>query len=518
MPSRDIRRAQKTKGEAVSETIEKRKQLHPALYGFSIVVLVVIVVTFVAAGPGGPMSRGGAGGSGYSVFGSYDGKEISYYQGSYFAQERDRLANQVRNDASKDTRATAQMVWYQAFINTAEHVAILLQAERAGVQISEDAVDKALLAYPGYLDENGKFSETRYRATSASDHEATRKLNRESMKSNIFVSDLMSGVKNGPQELEFIKAMAGAERSFTFVSWPFASFPVEQVRTYGQSNAPRFVKIKLSRILVKSGESQATEIRKKILDKTSTFEELAKTYSKDDYADKGGDMGWRYAYDVEADFGSKDVAQKVLTLKTGELTDVLKGTFGWLIYRADSEPANPDFSSAAVLEDVKNYLTRYEKGKIEDYFNAKAAQLAQSAEATGFERAAQQAGLKAVPTEFFPLNLGSVFSFAPVRAIPDTETPTNAIYSDDFFLRAFSLGKDQVSSPVVLDDRVLVLKLKGEQKLPDTTAGLLGSWVTYIASQSVQVDLGAALMSPDKLTDSFASAFDRYVMPSSSKQ
>jgi peptidyl-prolyl cis-trans isomerase D len=325
-------------------------------------------------------------------------------------------------------------------------------------------------------------------------------------------------VKNGSQELEFVKAMAGAERSFTFVSWPFTSFPVEEVRAYGNANAPRFVKIKLSRILVKSGESQAAEIRRKILDKTSTFEELAKTYSKDDYADKGGDMGWRYAYDVEADFESKDVAQKVLALKTGELSDVLKGTFGWLIYRADSESANPDFSSAAALEDVKNYLTRYEKGKIEDYFVARGTQLAQSAATVGFEKAAQQAGLKAIPTEFFPLNLGSVFSFAPVRAIPDTETPTNAIYSEDFFFRAFSLGKDQVSAPVVLDDRVLVLKLKAEQKLPDATAGLLGSWVTYISSQSVQVDLGAALMSPDKLTDSFAATFDRYVMPASSKQ
>src|SRR5208337_2754704 len=157
------------------------------------------------------------------------------------------------------------------------------------------------------------------------------------------------------------KGMAKPERSFSFASLPFASYPVEEVRKYGEANKSRFVKIKLSRMLVKSGESQATEIRKKILDKTSTFEELAKTYSKDEFADKGGDMGWRYAYDVEADFDSKDTAQKVLTLKAGEMSDVLKGTFGWLIYRCDSEAAEADFASASVQDDVKNYITTYEK-------------------------------------------------------------------------------------------------------------------------------------------------------------
>jgi peptidyl-prolyl cis-trans isomerase D len=349
MPSRDFRRAQKKKVETVAETIEKRHTMHPMLYGFSIVVLVVIVVTFVLAGPGGPMGRGGAGGPGNIVFGSYEGHDISYYQGSYFAQERDRLANQMRNQGQQDTRAAAQMVWYQAFISTAEHVAILLQSEKAGVNVSEDAVDKALLNYPGYMDDNGHFSETRYAATSPSDRESTRKLTRESLLTNVFASDIINGVKSGAQETDFVKAMASSERSFTFVSLPFTSFPNEAVRAYADANKARFLHIKLSRILIKSGESQTKEIRKKILDKTSTFEELAKTYSKDEFADKGGDMGWRYAYDVEADFDAKDAAQKVLTLKAGELSDVLKGTFGWLIYRCDSEAVTPDFSNTAVL-------------------------------------------------------------------------------------------------------------------------------------------------------------------------
>jgi hypothetical protein len=118
----------------------------------------------------------------------------------------------------------------------------------------------------------------------------------------------------------------------------------------------------------------------------------------------------------------------------------------------------------------------------------------------------------------FPVNLSNVFSFAPMRAVPDSATPVTAQYSEDFFFRAFSLGKDQVSTPIVLDDQVLVLKLTSEQDLQESTVNLLGSWLAYAANQSLQTDLGAALMTPEKLKDNFAEAFSQYIMPPSSKQ
>ena len=379
-------------------------------------------------------------------------------------------------------------------------------------------MDKALLSYPAYLDDNGKFSETRYAATSASEKADTRRLMRESMETNIFATDLQTGVKTGSKEGGVHQGNGQAGKKRLIRVHAVCGYPVEEVRKYGEANKSRFVKIKLSRILVKSGESQANEIRKKILDKTSTFEELAKTYSKDEYADKGGDMGWRYAYDVQADFEAKDTAQKVFALKGGELSDVLKGTFGWIIYRCDSEALDADFTNAAVLDDVKAYITKYEKGKIEDYFNEKAGQLSRRAAEIGFDKAAKDMGLKVVPTDFFPVNLSNVFSFAPLRATPDTETPAGASASEDFFIRAFSLGKDQVSPPVLLDNQVVVLKLTAERQLPDTTVNLLDSWISYAAGQSIQTDLSQVLMTPDKLTDNFSETFDRYVMPTNAKQ
>ena len=49
--------------------------------------------------------------------------------------------------------------------------------------------------------------------------------------------------------------------------------------------------------------------------------------------------------------------------------------------------------------------------------------------------------------------------------------------------------------------------------MPDTTVGLLGSWLDYVAGQSAQTDLTAQLMAPGKLTDNFEEVFSQYVVP-----
>ncbi len=238
MPSREFRRAQQAKkAGTVSEAIEKRHQTHPLIYVGTVVILVVVVVTFILAGPGGPVGRGGGTPGGSIIFGQYEGHDIAYTPGGYFAQQRDRLATQVRQSAQQqNTEAMAQAIWYQAFQQTAMHVAILTLGQQAGLQVSSDAVDKALLTYPGYLDENGQFSEERYQKTSPADQAATRRLYAESLLTSQIASDILTGVKTGSQESSFIISMVKPERSFEFASFPFASFPQAEVRKYGEAN------------------------------------------------------------------------------------------------------------------------------------------------------------------------------------------------------------------------------------------------------------------------------------------
>ncbi len=514
MPSRDIRRLRARKEGSVAETLEKRHEMHPALYIFSVVILVVIVVTFVGSPVAGRLSN-------YSSipFGYYDGREIAYAPGNYFAQQYEAIQRQNQSSGTnqQQTEADIYSALYQAFQATAVHVAVLEQAGQAGMVISEKALDKALTRYPAYLDDTGNFSEQLYNQTSVADRATTRKLERENMIASQYYTDVATEVKTSPQELAFVTAMGADERKFQFVSWLFTAFPDSEVGSYGEANRSKFVKEKVSVITITSSERDAQEIRKKLTDTPTRFAELAKSLSKDSYASAGGDMGLRYEWELEQELEQKDQAGTILALKAGEVSPVLKGATGWTIWRCDAEAVQPDFADAATLTAVRSYLDRYEKGKVEDWFVAQGQKFARRAAEVGFDAAAREEKLAVDTTSFFPINLQGVFALSPLTATPESATPYSASYSEDFFHRAFSLGRDQASSqPIVLDDQVLVLHLSAEQKMPAQNESVMPQLLASIANQSLQYDLQQQLLGGNHLKSEFDAGYAKLV-PSSQR-
>lgn len=90
-------------------------------------------------------------------------------------------------------------------------------------------------------------------------------------------------------------------------------------------------KIHLSHILVKEKKT-AEEVEKK-LKKGEKFEDLAKEYSTDGTAEKGGDLGW-VGKDDNMD---KDFVKAAFALKTGEISGPVKSQFGYHIIKKDEE-------------------------------------------------------------------------------------------------------------------------------------------------------------------------------------
>lgn len=509
MASRDIRRAKAKRGVTVSESMEQRRRMHPVTYVLVVLVTVFAIIAFVLL----PM-YGRTSGTGHIVFGTWDRNEIAWYPGGYFDRQREAYARYAQESADAGTAMETQLysIWHQAFIDTAWRVAALTQARRAGVEISEDALDKDLLTYGGYLDENGNFSEQLYTATPLSERVTTRQQRKEELLADRYFTDLATGLRTGSREKAFFKAMAATERSFRFVRWEFSAFPDEEVRKYAQANAAKFRKAKLSRITVAS-EREAKQLLSRLADGTTSFADLAKAHSQDAYASAGGDMGWQYAYAIEPDLEDKTQVAEVLALAAGQVSDPLKGPFGWTLYRCDSEVVDADLSDEAVLGDVRGYLMSYEKGKIEDWFTERAGKFARRAAETGFAAAAREAGLSVAETGYFPINLANTFRLSPVTAVPEEATPMSAAYSEDFFYRAFSLAKDQASSqPIVLDDQVVVLKVADERPIGPDKEAQLDQVLSYLANQSLQSDLEQELMNDARFKSDFDETFSRSVL------
>ena len=508
MPSRELRRALRRKDENKENVVEKKRSRHPVIYALSVVILVVIVVTFVGTPAARSRLRGG--GAGRLEFGTYKGQPVEYYAGNYFAERVNLINEQLGRSADQDLEAKAYQVWRGAFDQTVAHVAFLSEAQTAGAWVSEDRVDQALIE-SGPWTFGGVFNEERYRSASNPEKYSYRKLFREQLFAEQVQRDVFLDPRYSQQELDFFKAMTVGQRQFSFVRFLFSDYPLEELKAYGEKNRDRFRRIKLSQILVKASETEAREIRRKLEDRSASFEELARAHSKDAFAEKGGDAGWRYFYDLESEFEVKEALEGVMSLAEGALSQVLKSRFGWVIYRCDSPTLRPDLNDSETLKVVRDYINRYEKGLVEDFFLKKAEAFRQRTRDIGFVGAALSQNLKTFKTEYFPLNYQGFYFLAPVRAIGEEANLSSAAGNQDFFLKAFRLAPGDVSEPVLLDEQVVVLKLDDVRTAPDEQLDLTKEYYSYFAQQTLQADIQSVLLKPEYIQDNFNQTFYTYV-------
>ncbi|MFN2746915.1 MULTISPECIES: peptidylprolyl isomerase [Bacillus] len=106
-------------------------------------------------------------------------------------------------------------------------------------------------------------------------------------------------------------------------------------------------KIRASHILVKDKKT-AEEVEKK-LKKGEKFEDLAKEYSTDGTAEKGGDLGW-FAKEGEMD---KTFSKAAFALKTGEVSEPVKTDYGYHIIKKTEERGKYDDMKKELKKEVE---------------------------------------------------------------------------------------------------------------------------------------------------------------------
>lgn len=474
-------------------------------YAFSVVLLVIIVIAFV----GTPAVGGIAAGSRVS-FGSYAGREITYEPGNYLARQYQSIARQVQQEEREVTETLIRQVWRAAFQRAVYHEALLLLADEANVGVSDRAVDRAIAQWPEFQ-EGGRFSPSRYHDTPSQARFALRQYLREVLVNEKVQNDLYGKVTTSNTEAEFLMSMAGPERRFRFVQFSMADYPESEVVAYGEANAERFRRMGLSVISIGTSQSDAERIREQAITRQASFEDLARSHSRDVYAEDGGEMGRVYFHELEPDFEDPSVVDEVFALEPGEISRVLRTTFGWAIYRADELPIDPDFSDSAVIAEVRRYLNTFERGLVEDYLRDRAQEFAAQARAESFSDAA--AGINQSPqlTEYFPVNFGNLPYFGTVAA-PANEAIAAAAFREDFFRTLFSLPPGGVSDPLVVRDYIVVFQMDDERPVDDQTAAFLEFYLPFIVQEFAQRQAQQVVVDEDRLVDNFTRAYNRAVL------
>ncbi len=479
----------------------------PLLYVFSVIILVVIVVTFVGA----PVATGFVGET-QPVFGRYGDRDIVYSPGNYFARRFQQIAEQADISQTNQQEFQSQLrnLWRQAFNDAVFHAAVLLEAEQSGMAPSHELLDRTLAQHPAFQ-EDGRFSSRRYRQMPQQERQSLRDYLREVLIQQQFVEDKLQALRTPAPETTFVASMSGPERRFQYVAFSFEEVPEQPVLDYAREFSFRFQEANLSRITVRSSQSDAERIREQIADRTASFEDLAQAHSVDAYAEQGGEMGWMRYYELEPDFLDPQLLDEVYALDVGEVSPVLEARDTWMIYRLNEPVRQPDPQDPATLATVRRYMSAFERGIIEDYLIDQADEFRDLAQQAGFQQAAQQLGLTVLESEWFPINYGNMPIFSPVRGREGNLLRT-AAYREDFFRELFGLSAGDVSPAITLQNGTLVATLIDQRAPDETDIEFLRSYYPFLVQQMQGEELERSFIDRDKLTDNFNQAFTRYVI------
>ncbi|AEF83746.1 ppic-type ppiase domain protein [Treponema primitia ZAS-2] len=496
-----------TKGEWV-----RRFKANPFIFIGTIVILIIVIVAFVLV----PAIVPSAGGPQVDlVFGSYDKIPISYVPGNFLAQVQDTLARYMQSSITESNYQFATyQIWRQAFEETVIHTAVLQEMKRAGFLAPETLVDKQVAQLPQFQ-ENGRFSVSRFRDIDRISRMSLWREVQDSIAEGHYREDI-AGLRVSSQESEFFSNMAARLRRFDMALFPLSGYPAEELTAFATAEADLFRTLHLSRITITSSEREAQQVLAAVKNGSQTFEEAAQTQSQDGFADRGGDMGIRMAYELAADVPDEAERAAVIATPPGEYSPIVKVPAGWAFFRTEDAPYPLNPEEPGSLDKVRAYMTETRRGVIEDWLFAKAREFSGTVQELGFDAAIAAQGVERRGFGPVPLNYGGVSMdtggenlFATLASQQVSEL-SGAEENTPFWQAAFFTPLLTPSEPLVVGDTVIVLyPLEETVKDGDELENIktfYGPWV----SQDSEQGLRTHFLQSKRLDDNFFPVFSQY--------
>jgi len=512
MAQKDKNITVKEKDSTASELSRRFKQ-NPAIFIGTLLVLILVIVSFVLVPAIVPENvRSG----GDFVFGHYNKEPIAWVAGNMFSQYYDQALRYYQSQGyTLDNFQVLYQVWRQSFEFAAVHTAVLNVMKRSNYSVPESAVDRAVALLPQFQ-ENGRFSSALYRQMSETSRTVIWRQTQDELVKNSFYNDFFGLLVPG-SESSFIADMTKRMRSFEFVTFKVTDYPDSEIHEFARNNQDMFKSIHMSRITINSSERDAGRVLESIKSGVTTFEEAARTQSQDDYADRGGDMGSRYFYEIDRDINSSSDRAVIYSLRKGELSSVVSSGNGWAFFRIEEEMMPPDFEDEAMIEKVRSYIRTDQRGRMEDWAIAQAREFITDAQDLGFEFAANMRYLDRQRFGPVPINYGGIDLFDSLESFTISGLSAQEVQSisrnENFWRIAFSTPLHSPSEPLVQGSNVIVFNPTeeseaDESKIEEIIEKYTDYWVRNITEQSLHF----YFLNNKRMDDGFWDAYSRYIM------
>jgi hypothetical protein len=492
--------------EETDSELLRRFKSHPFLFIGTFFVLIIIIVAFVLVPAIVP--EYGRRGDIDLTFGYYDKVPITYVPGNYFAQYYEMVRNYRQNSETENRGYMDYRIWREAYEGAAIHTAVLREMENAGYTAPKNKVNREVAKLPQFW-ENGKFSQALYNRLDKNTQLAQWRQVQEEIAERHFRSDL-NGLLKPAAEAEFIGKMEAVQRSFKMTVFDVDAYPQEEYEAYAREHADLFRSVQLSMITLGSSEREAQKVLDSIKNGETTFEDAARAYSRDMYADRGGDMGMKMFHELSIDIPEEETRDIVIALARGDYSNVIKTDAGWFFFRCEEAAQKADLSDLLTMEKVKSYMRNFERGRMENWAIEKADSFIALANEHGFDEAVSLQGLQSSSFGPVPINYGNVELFTTLQ-YQSTPELAGAAENENFWKAAFSTPVGKPSQWIVQGSNVLVLlpveETEADASMQETIASNYSAyWLDYMLGQSMQ----QFFMNSPKMEDKFMDVYFRY--------
>lgn len=481
---------------------------------FSILILVLIVIAFVLTPIFGAFFGKN---SGDLVFGTYDGEPIEYTYNNYFYKQRESIAANWSQQATDQTSQYQQIyqIWKSAYDNTVVHTALLQQADKAGIMITEEAIDRYLLNYGPYI-VNGVFSTERYNATSQTQRREYRKEAKESLLIQTVVND-MFGAFTSKNEIDYINSMSAETRMFSYTFLPLTAIQDDQVIKYAQNDTMLFSSVDINVItLSEKDKGKADDVYAKLNSGEILFEDAARTYSIDTFAEEGGYVGKTYFASLQQNFNDVNDLHKIFSLAPNQISELILTPYGYNIYRLNSSPIPPDLTDAETLAFVRDHMISYDRGLVEDQLVIEAQTIIDAAKSESFETAVIGAGLEVYSVGATPINVGNSMMFSSLEYADDKMILSNESSQITTMKALYTLDAGEISDPIIASNGIIIAECTQVQRATEEELSqgreMIEVFYQYLAPQMLQQDYTSLVFGSDLFEDNFLNVFFTQIM------
>lgn len=478
----------------------------------SIIILILAAISFIFI-PAMVQS----GGEELPAFGKYNGKQIKYAQNSKMASYFQYYAEQLRSRGQQITDDNYYNLLSSAFNSTVINMAFTDEVNKSGYVLPEKLIDRTMLPY--FYDTNGKYSARIFRDTPDTKKIEMRKAISEDLIYQRYSNDLFGddalqqnqqktglyGLKTSTKEIAFIKDMNGKQRSFDLVSFATDKYPLTEAAEYGKTVPDYFAKYNLS-VISAATKEEAKNILSRITSQEVTFEDAAKDLSNKTYSRDDGKLLTNYQYQLKNILSDEASIATLTSLEETKYSDVIQLKNGFGFFRCDAAVTPADFTSETTQNDIYSYMKINEAGKIEDYFINQAKDFATAAAKDGFDKACKAFNLTKTEVPAFPINYANN---QLLGTMPSDKAPvlSGAENNENFLKTAFSIKKDELSTPIVLGSNVVVFKLNEEIIAPETADDTMNFMYPYYKNQFDQSTVSQFFMKSEKLENNLFNVY-----------